>query len=148
MEEKVMLPKLKTRTSWPSLIDEFMNDNLMPRFFNWETGQNLPAVNISEGKDEYKIELAAPGLGKEDFKISLDNNVLTISSEKEVTNESTDENLLRREFNFSAFSRSFNLPETVNGEKIKASYNDGVLNITVPKKEEAKVKPVKEIKIS
>ena len=148
MEERAMLPKLMNRTSWPNLFDEFFNDSLMPRFINWETGQNLPAVNISEGKDDYKIELAAPGMGKEDFKISLDNNVLTISSEKEIKNETKDENILKREFSYSSFSRSFNLPETVNGEKIKASYTDGVLNITVPKKEEAKIKPVREIKIS
>lgn len=148
MEDKVMLPKLRTRTSWPNLIDEFLNDSLTPRFFNWESGQNMPAVNIAEGKEDYKIEVAAPGLGKEDFKISLDNNVLTISSEKEVKNESNDENVLRREFSYTSFNRSFALPETINGEKIKASYNEGVLNILVPKKEEAKIKPVREIKIA
>ena len=143
-----MLPKLRTRTSWPSLFDEFLNDSLMPRFFNWETGQNLPAVNISEGKDDFKIEVAAPGLGKEDFKINLDNNVLTISSEKEVNNESKEDNVLRKEFSYSSFSRSFTLPDTVAGEKIKANYDGGILNIVVPKKDEAKVKPVREIKIS
>jgi HSP20 family protein len=143
-----MLPKLRTRTSWPSLIDEFLNDNYMPRFFDWETGQNMPAVNITEGKDDYKIDVAAPGLNKEDFKISLDNNVLSISSEKEVKNESKEENVLRREFSYSSFSRTFTLPETVNGEKIKATHHDGILSIVVPKKDEAKVKPVREIKIS
>jgi HSP20 family protein len=143
-----MLPNLRTRTSWPNLIDEFLNDSLMPRFFNWETGQNMPAVNISEGKDDYRIEVAAPGLKKEDFKISLDNNVLSISSEKEVKNETKEENVLRREFSYSSFSRSFTLPESVNGEKIKATHNDGILNIVVPKKDEAKIKPVRDIKIS
>ncbi len=143
-----MLPNLRTRTSWPNLIDEFLNDSLMPRFFNWETGQNMPAVNITEGKDDYKIEVAAPGLKKDDFKISLDNNVLNISSEKEVKNETTDENVLRREFSYSSFSRSFTLPESVNGDKIKASHNDGILSILIPKKDEAKVKPVRDIKIS
>src|SRR4030042_5520731 len=147
-EDKAMLPKLRTRTSWPSLIDEFLNDSFIPGFFNWETGQNVPAVNISEGKEDFKIDVAAPGLGKEDFKISLDNNILSISSEKEVNNESKDDNVLRREFTYSSFSRSFTLPETVNGDKIKATYNDGVLNIVIPKKDEAKVKPVRDIKIS
>ena len=147
-EDKAMLPNLRTRTSWPNLIDEFLNDSLMPRFFNWETGQNMPAVNISEGKDDYRIEVAAPGLKKEDFKISLDNNVLSISSEKEVKNETKEENVLRREFSYSSFSRSFTLPESVNGEKIKATHNDGILNIVVPKKDEAKIKPVRDIKIS
>ncbi len=143
-----MLPKLRTRTSWPNLIDEFLNESLMPGFFNWETGQNMPAVNITEGKDDYRIEVAAPGLKKEDFKISLDNNVLNISSEKEFKNETRDENVLRREFSYSSFSRSFSLPESVNGDKIKATHNDGILSIVVPKKEEAKVKPVRDIKIS
>ncbi len=143
-----MLPNLRTRTSWPNLIDEFLNDSLTPRFFNWETGQNMPAVNITEGKEDYKIEVAAPGLGKEDFKISLDNNVLSISSEKEVKNETNDENVLRREFSYSSFSRSFTLPESVNGDKIKATHNDGILSIVVPKKDEAKVKPIRDIKIS
>ena len=143
-----MLPNLRTRTSWPNLIDEFLNDSLMPRFFNWETGQNMPAVNITEGKDDYRIEVAAPGLKKEDFKISLDNNVLSISSEKEIKNETKKENVLRREFSYSSFSRSFTLPESVNGEKIKATHSDGILSIHVPKKDEAKVKPVRDIKIS
>lgn len=143
-----MLPKLRTRTNWPSLIDEFFNDSWMPRFFDWETGQNMPAVNITEGKEDYKIEVAAPGLSKGDFKINLENKVLTISSEKEVKNESKDENVLRREFSYTSFSRSFTLPESVNGDKIKATHNDGILSIVIPKKEEAMVKPAKEIKIS
>jgi HSP20 family protein len=108
----------------------------------------MPAVNITEGKEDYKIEVAAPGLGKEDFKISLDNNVLNISSEKEVKNESKDENVLRREFSYSSFSRSFSLPDSVNGDKIKANHNDGILSIVIPKRDEAKVKPVRDIKIS
>lgn len=143
-----MLPNLRTRTGWPNLIDEFLNDSLMPRFFNWETGQNMPAVNITEGKEDYKIEVAAPGLRKEDFKISLENNVLSISSEKEVKNETKDENVLRREFSYSSFSRSFTLPESVNGDKIKATHNDGILSIVIPRKDEAKVKPIRDIKIS
>jgi len=143
-----MLPNLRTRTSWPNLIDEFLNDSLMPGFFNCETGQNVPAVNITEGKEDCKIEVAAPGIRKEDFKISLDNNVLSISSENEVKNETKDENVLRREFSYSAFSRSFTLPESVNGDKIKATHNDGILSIVVPKKDEAKVKPIRDIKIS
>ena len=143
-----MLPNLRTRTSWPNLIDEFLNDSLMPKFFNWEKGQNMPAVNITEGKEDYKIEVAAPGFRKEDFKISLENNVLSISSEKEVENETKDENVLRREFSNSSFIRSFTLPESVNGNKIKATHNDGILSIVVPKKDEAKVKPIRDIKIS
>ncbi|MBN2610077.1 MAG: Hsp20/alpha crystallin family protein [Bacteroidales bacterium] len=136
------------RTSWPGLIDGYFNDNFLPDVFNTEKSQNMPAVNISEGNDDYRIEVAAPGLGKEDFKVSFDNGVLTVSSEKEVNNESKEENVLRKEFSYSSFCRSFRLPDTVNGDKIKATYSDGILNIVVPKKEEAKVKPVREIKIS
>lgn len=144
-----MLPTLRTRFSWPSLVDGFFNDNnYLPGFFNRESTGNVPAVNVIEGKDNYKIEVAAPGLSKNDFKVSLDNNVLTISSEKEVHNESKDENVLRKEFSYSSFCRSFTLPDSVNGEKIKASHDNGILNIVIPKKEEAKVQPAREIKIS
>ena len=143
-----MLPTLRTRASWPSLLDEFFNDSYFPRLFNREIGQDMPAVNIIEGKEDYRIEVAAPGLDKEDFKVSLDNNVLTVSSEKEVKNESNEDNVLRKEFSYSSFSRSFTLPETVNGDKIKAVHKDGILSLVIPKKEEAKTKPVKEIKIS
>lgn len=143
-----MLPRLmSTRTSWPSLLNDWLNDSLLSDF-NRPDSRYLPAVNIVEGKEDYKIELAAPGMRKEDFKVNLENHVLTISSEKETKNESEEENVLRREFSYNSFTRSFTLPETVDGEKIKANYKDGVLSILVPKKEEAKVKPAIEIKIA
>jgi HSP20 family protein len=143
-----MLPSLRTRTAWPGLVDEFFNGDLFPRFFDAETRHNLPAVNIVEGKDEYRIEVAAPGLNKEDFKINLANNVLTVSSEKEEKHEEkNDEKVMRREFSYYSFSRSFTLPGGANSEKIKAIHKDGILSISVPKKEEAKEKPAREIKI-
>lgn len=145
-----MLPILQTRTNRPDLVDELFNDSYLPGFFdwaNWENGTHTPAVNVFEGKDDYRIEVAAPGLSKEDFKVSLDNDELTISSEKESTNESKEENVLRKEFNYNSFKRIFTLPDSVQGEKIKASHKNGILTVTVPKREEAKVKPVKEIKI-
>ena len=143
-----MLPILRTRNSWPSLVDELFNNDFFPKITDWETNNNIPAVNISETKDDYKIELAAPGLSKEDFKINLENDVLTVSSEKEEKKEEKDEQVMRREFSFSKFSRSFTLPETIDVEKIKASFKDGVLKLMLPKMDEAKVKPSKEIKIS
>jgi HSP20 family protein len=143
-----MLPTLRTRTTWPGFVEEFFNGDLFPKFFDTESRQSLPAVNIVEGKDEYRIEVAAPGLNKEDFKISLENNVLTVSSEKEEKHEEKEERVMRREFSYYTFSRSFTLPLTVNSEKIKAVHKDGILNIIVPKKEESKEKPVREIKIS
>ncbi len=143
-----MLPTLKIRNSWPSLFDEFFKDNYLPESYYRENGKNMPAVNIAESNDEYTIEVAAPGLSKGDFKVNLENNVLTISSEKETKNETEDRNVLCREFSYSSFSRSFTLPDSVNGDKIRATHNDGILSIAIPKKEEAKVKPAKEIKIS
>jgi HSP20 family protein len=143
-----MLPTLRTRASWPSLVDEFINGDLFPRFFDQETKYSVPAVNIIEGKDDYRIEVAAPGLNKEDFRIELENSVLTISSEKEIKNGEKDEKVMRQEFSYSSFRRSFTLPQTVNSEKIKAYHKDGILQVTIPKRDESKDKPAREIKIS
>lgn len=143
-----MLPSLRTRTAWPNLVEEFFNGDLFPRFFDNETRQSLPAVNIIEGKDDYRIDVAAPGLNKEDFKINLENNVLTVSSEKEEKQEEKDEKVMRKEFSYYSFSRSFTLPQTVNADKIKAMHKDGILQVIIPKKEEAKEKPSREIRIS
>lgn len=94
------------------------------------------------------IELAVPGLKKSDFKLDLDNQVLTISTESKEENEHKEENYTRREFGYSAFKRTFTLPDSVNDEKINANYTDGILSVLLPKKEEAKQKPVRSIKIS
>lgn len=128
-----------------NLFDDFFNDEV---FSNRLVG-TVPSVNIKETEDTYFIELAAPGMKKDDIKIEADNNQLTISSEKEMRNEEKDENgkYTMREFNYQSFSRSFTLPESANAEKISANYKDGVLNISIPKKEEAKQKPVRTIKI-
>jgi HSP20 family protein len=144
--KKAMLPSLKTRAIWPNLVEEFFNGEF-PKFFEAETRHSIPAVNISENRDEYRIEVAAPGLSKEDFRINLENNVLTVSSEKEEKRNQEDEQVMRREFSYSVFSRSFTLPQTVNPEKIRAVHKEGVLTINVPKRDEAKT-PSREIKIS
>jgi HSP20 family protein len=143
-----MLPSLRTRTAWPNLVEEFFNGDLFPRFLDAESKQSLPAVNISESRDDYRIDVAAPGLNKEDFKVNLENNVLTVSSEKEEKQEDKDEKVMRKEFSYFSFSRSFTLPLTVNAEKIRATHKDGILQVIIPKKEEAKEKPSREIKIS
>lgn len=143
-----MLPMLRKGTAFPGMVDEFFGRDFLSNFFDTQTGISTPSVNIIEGKEDFKIEVAAPGLEKKDFKIDLSNNVLTISSEKEVKNEETDDKYMRREFRYSSFQRSFALPNTVDAEKINASYKDGVLNIQIPKKEEAKEKPARTIKIS
>lgn len=146
-EERAMLPSLKTNV-WPNLVEEFFNGEIFPRFFENETRRSLPAVNIVEGKDDYRIEVAAPGLHKEDFKINLDNNMLTVSSEKEEKQESNEDKVMRKEFSYYSFSRSFTLPDSVNADKISASHKDGILQIMIPKKDEAKEKPSRNIKIS
>jgi len=144
-----MLPALRKRSSFPSLIDEFFGGDVLPGFFlDFDKRIATPAVNIIESKDDYRIEVAAPGLDKSDFKINIENNVLTISAEKEEKTENEGESFVRREFNYASFSRSFTLPESMDTEKISAKHKDGVLDVIIPKKEEAKQKPARNIKIS
>jgi len=116
------------------VLDSLLNDS----YIGNKLVARVPAVNIAETENEFQIELAAPGLKKEDFKINLDKNVLTVSSEKK--SESVDEGkkFSKREYSYSSFSRSFTLPESADHSKIEADYTDGVLKLTVTKKEEAK----------
>lgn len=144
-----MLPVVNKSNYLPSFADNFFGDDFLSGIFGQSTGVSKPAVNIKEGKDSFKIEVAAPGLSKKDFKIDIDNDLLTISSEKKEENQEKDgEKYMRREFSYCSFRRSFSLPETVDSDKIKASHKDGVLEITIPKREEAKVKPPRSIDIS
>jgi HSP20 family protein len=144
-----MLPALRKKSTYPSLFDEFFGGDLFPGFFlDFDKRTVAPAVNIVESKDDFRIEVAAPGLDKADFRINVENNVLTISAEKEEKHEENEEHFMRREFNYSSFSRSFTLPESMDAENISARHKDGVLNVVIPKKEEAKVKPTRTIKIS
>lgn len=115
---------------------------------NFWNKTNVPAVNIAENEDNFKIEFAAPGLTKTDFTINLDNDILTVKSAKEMSEEESNTNYTRKEFNFSSFQRTFTLPESADGEKIEAEYKDGILSINIPKKEEAKVKPARAIEIA
>ncbi|HBL80325.1 MAG TPA: heat-shock protein [Aequorivita sp.] len=135
--------------TWSSLLDDFFNRDLTSVFSqNFNTGITLPKVNIKETADAYFVEMAVPGLKKSDFQIDLQNQVLSISTEVEEKSEEKEENYTRREFGYSSFKRSFTLPETVDEEKIKADYKEGILSIHLPKKEEAKQKPPRNIKIS
>ncbi|GGW39504.1 Hsp20/alpha crystallin family protein [Arenibacter certesii] len=134
---------------WSTWIDDFFNEGLPSLFSqNFNSGISLPKVNIKETAEAYFVEMAVPGLKKSDFKIDLDNQILSISTEMEVENEHKDGNYTRREFGYSSFKRSFNLPESVDEDKIIANYNEGILNVRLPKKEEAKQKPARTIKIS
>ena len=98
----------------------------------------MPAVNIVENKSDYNLSLGVPGMKKEDFNIDVEGNMLTISCEKEANKEEKEEQFTRKEYSYSSFSRSFTLPEEVNREKIEAKYEDGVLRLVLPKKEETR----------
>lgn len=135
--------------TWSNWIDEIFNRDLPSVFTsNFNTGITLPKVNIKETPDAFMVEMAIPGLKKSDFHIDLDNQVLSISTEMKEEHESKDQTYTRREFGYSAFKRSFTLPESVDDTKIDAKYKDGILSIYLPKKEEAKQKPAKTIKVS
>ena len=123
----------------PSVFEDFFRpmDELFDRG-PWSRVMNMPAVNIIENTDEYKLSFAVPGMKKNDFKIDIDGNMLTISAEVEERKEEKKEEFTREEYNFSSFSRTFTLPDEVNKEKVEAIYVDGVLKLSLPKKEEAK----------
>ena len=139
-------------STFPSLFNKFfegewsdwLNSNYSP------TNTSLPAVNIQEDDNNFLIEVAAPGMKKDDFNIKYDNGYLTISSEKKEEKKDEQEGRYsRREFNYQSFQRTFNVPEEmVDSNKINAKYSDGILHISLPKVEAAKVKPAREIKIS
>ncbi|HEY9702836.1 MAG TPA: Hsp20/alpha crystallin family protein [Allocoleopsis sp.] len=121
-------------------LDRFFNDVFNTPIFNDEVKLTTPSVNVIENGEAFKLEVAAPGLTKEDFKINVDDKVLTISAEKKTEKETKDgEKYVRREFGYSAFKRSFTLPENVKPEDIKATYENGVLNINLPKAEVKKL---------
>ena len=136
----------------PMLFDDFLNRDV----FNWgsnnfpDTNTTIPAVNIKETADRYEVEVAAPGMTKDDFKVELDGTTLTISSEKTQDHENKeDERFYRREFSYQSFQRTFNLKkEVVDSDKIEARYDNGVLHLLIPKKEEARQKPPRLIQIS
>jgi len=126
---------------------------LSPRLFDFgsdafDFANRVPSVNITENEKEFKIEMAAPGVERKDFKVEVENGVLCISSEKEKESKEEKKNYTRREYSYNSFSRSFTLPDNSSPDKIDAKYENGVLNITLPKKEVAVSKPVKEIKVS
>ncbi|MFD0793766.1 Hsp20/alpha crystallin family protein [Mucilaginibacter litoreus] len=116
------------------VFDSFFNDS----FLSDRLVSRVPAVNIAENDNEFHIELAVPGLRKEDFKINLDKNVLTISAEKKSENTQETKKYSKREYSYNSFVRSFTLPETADHGKIEADYTDGILKLTVAKREEAK----------
>lgn len=129
---------------WEDFLGKDIND--LP---NWKTGSSVPAVNIVEKPDKFLVHLAIPGMDRNDFKINIDNGVLTVASEKEEEYEEKDKDskYTRREFCYQSFRRSFTLPESVQADKIEAKYENGILEIMLPKHEAARVKPVKQIPV-
>jgi len=136
----------------PHLFDDFFNRDIL----NWglsnysDTNTTIPAVNIKETADNYEVQVAAPGMTKSDFNVELEGNTLTISSEKQSENEQNqDFRYTTKEFSYQSISRTFTLQkEVVDTEKIRATYENGLLNLTIPKKEEARKKGPRRIEIS
>jgi HSP20 family protein len=137
-KEVVMLPMITRRSYKPLTLSDFFNEDFFP-VMNRNTS-SLPSVNIREDEKAFYLELAVPGMDKKDLRIEVKDDVLTISSEHKEERDQDLEGYRRREFSYSSFCRSFYLPEDVNGEKIGASYKDGILNVEIPKLEEEKKK--------
>ena len=127
-----------------NFFDNVFNRNITD-FFGSDQAISSPSVNVVETKDDFRIEVAAPGYEKGDFKLNLDKDQLSISVEKEENSEVKEEGkFTRREFNYTSFKRSFQLPDTINADAIGAAYEQGILTITLPK---AEVKPEEEAKV-
>ena len=135
--------KYNNNNVFPSLINEFFNDDFGINFLN--RSHSVPSVNSVENNDSFEIDLAVPGMKKEDFTIELNDKVLVISSETSNTME--NDKMRLNEFNFSSFQRSFRVPDSVDLDKIKASYKNGILKIKLPKRKESISKPNRVINI-
>jgi HSP20 family protein len=145
---------LATNQFSPS-VDSFFDDFSPRDLMNWTNqslatmGTNLPSVNLKETDKKIEIEMAAPGLKKQDFKVEVENNLLSISSEKQEEREETSkvDNYYKKEFNYQSFRRSFSLPDYADENKISADYKDGILHVEIDKKEGAKQRIAKTIAI-
>ncbi len=132
--------------TFDKFVDDFFNRSIS-QFVDSDSLMSQPSVNVKETKDDFTIELATPGLQKSDFNINIEDDFLTISAERKQEDEVKEDKFTRREFNYTAFRRQFRLPETINAEAIEATYDSGVLNITLPKKEETKLQAARAIDI-
>lgn len=141
--------------AFPSLLTDLLDGerfftkdllNFNDAFFK-NSFAKVPSANITEREKDFLIELAAPGLDKKDFKVELENDVLTISAEKEEKKEEKDGEITSKEFSYESFSRSFRLPENSKADTTQAQYENGILKIAIPKKEVAVIKPKKEIAV-
>src|SRR5579859_6690386 len=129
-------------STFSSLVDRFFNESLA------RTGGSVftPKVDVIENDNAYEVQVAVPGLNKEDFKIEINDNYLTVSGERKFTNEKKDKSFHSIETNYGSFSRSFTLPENADGAKVTAKYNNGILELVIPKDEKKILKQT--IKVS
>ncbi|WP_218841843.1 Hsp20/alpha crystallin family protein [Winogradskyella ursingii] len=133
---------------YPTFLENFFENSWDNPNLLFNSSSRTPAVNIKETDDCFCIDVAAPGMKRDDFDISVENDRLTISASAEESSEDSDDNYTKREFSYSSFTRYFQLPDSVDDDDIEANYNDGVLNINIPKKESAKPKPRRSIKVN
>ena len=138
---------VRTQEKLPFFADDFFRP--WNEWFGNGFGKTVtvPSVNITEGKDNFKVRLGAPGLKKNDFKIDMQGDLVTISAETEMNKEEKEDDFTRKEYNYSSFSRTFTLPENIEKEKITANYENGELVLLLPKKEVAKAEPQKHIAV-
>lgn len=136
-----IIKKNENFPTFPSLFNDFFNRDWIDfNNRNFSTTQTtIPSVNVIESDDKFELEVAAPGFEKKDFKVELNHNVLTISSDKKEEREEGDgKQYTRKEFSYLSFCRSFTIPDTVDYDKIEARYDNGILKVLIPKKEESK----------
>ncbi len=141
-----MLPSISKRSFRPFYMPNFFDDDFFPVMSAGP--DSMPAVNIREDEKKFMLELAVPGIDKKDLKIDINEDVLTISSETKNESEENRDGYKRKEFSYSSFCRSFQIPENVNKDKIEANYKDGILTVSLPKAEEEKNKIARQVKIS
>lgn len=134
-------------SSLPSVFDDIFDRDFGDGGNFSSERSSLPSVNIRETEDEFKLEVAAPGMKKDDFNIAIKENILSISSEKKEENKEEEDKYTRREFSYHSFRRTFTLPNSIDENKIEASYKDGILELKIPKREEARKKEPRQINI-
>ena len=132
----------------PSVFSDFFSDFMNDELANKNVFKSVPSVNISENPSAYIVELAVPGMQKNEFKIEVENNTISISGEKKAESKDENSRFTRKEFSYTSFTRTFTMPDHVASDAISAEYVNGILKLTLPKKEEAKAKPVREVVVS
>lgn len=143
------IQKRDQRVLYDPWRDFFDVGNILPTDFVRRSQTNLPAVNISEDDKGFCVDIVAPGFKKDDFKVNVEDDMLTISADakSETTDEDSKKQYSRREYSYSSFTRSFRLPENAKDDNISAEFNDGILKLSIPKSE-VQTKATKEIKIT